>query len=124
MPDGATFGRCASEYTSRVTFWQNTPTTDSAGQRVANWGTAALFTRWAEVIPRGVSKKWVFEQLRPEVSHVVHVRYDSNTIAVFPTNFRIQLYDGTVLNIANRSDVGERHVELEFQCTEVQKNSY
>lgn len=109
-------GHPAGERNNRVTVELNTPTVNDDGQKVAVWGTA--FRTWAKIVPRGGRERWVFEQLRAEVSHIVRLLANDQTRGIKPATHRFN-NGGQILNIESVIDVDTRRVELEFRCTEV-----
>lgn len=119
MTDKPQVGRGASSYNVRVKVQQNKPTTTNPdGQPVENWQTQ--FSAWAQVLPRGGSERRVFQQLRAEISHLVRLRVSSQAKKIMPADWRFVLSDGTTLNLSSKIDIDLRHVELQFECTEVQ----
>ncbi len=100
----------------RVSFEQNTPTTDGSGQSVESW--AHKFFRWATVIPRGGSERWLFEQMRAEVDHVLHIDWDQTAEDIVPATWRAKIGSRT-LNIESIFDPDGNARSLRIFATEV-----
>lgn len=104
----------------RVSFEKNTPTTDSAGQSVEAW-THQLY-RWATVIPRGGSERWLFEQMRAEIDHILHIDWDQAAAAIVPATWRAKIQAGTstrTLNVDAIFDPDGTRKSLRIFATEV-----
>lgn len=101
---------------TRAEFQQNSPTTADDGQTVASWSTR--FRRWIALIPRGGTERWVFEQVRPEIDHVIHADYDSQLASMHPATWRAKIGSRT-LNIDAIFDPDGTRKTLRIFATEV-----
>ncbi|MDE2426784.1 MAG: phage head closure protein [Elusimicrobia bacterium] len=112
-------GRGAGYYNVPGTIQQNQPKDTTQGQLVPNW--VNLYNDWFHVTGKAGPDARKFEQLHPTVTHIVHVRFSSNSSGIVPTRFRIVLNDGSgqILNIQSVFDVDKRRTEVELQCVEV-----
>ena len=99
-----------------VEFQQNTPTTDTAGQSVASWVTR--FKRWVALIPRGGSERWLFEQVRAEIDHILHCDWDATLSEISPATWRIK-YGSRLMNIDAIFDPDGTRKTLRIFATEV-----
>lgn len=111
-------GRGAGLYNVFLQCQKNLSTDDGAGQPTPNYQTQ--FSHWAQVVPRGGKQAWVFEQLRAEITHVVRLRFNSQSKLVLPGAWRFLAHDGTTLNVDGRINVDMRNAEFEFRCIEPQ----
>jgi len=100
----------------RAEFQQNTPTTADDGQTVASWATK--YKRWVAVIPRGGSERWLFEQVRAEIDHVLHADWDSQLVDVSPATWRAKI-GSRYLNIDAIFDPDGTRKTLRIFATEV-----
>lgn len=101
---------------TRVELQQNSPTTNDDGQTVASWTTK--HKRWVAIIPRGGGEKWLFEQVRAEIDHVIHAEFDSTLASIVPATWRIKL--GTrLMNIDAIFDPDGTRKTLRIFATEV-----
>lgn len=95
------------------------PTTgpDGQGGQTVTW-TAVGPTALAEIDTPGASETLTATQIVANVRRMVTIWYASDWAAALPT-WRIGWGDQT-LHIHGIEDVGQRHRELRFTCTEVQ----
>lgn len=116
---GATPGRSAGRYNVPAAIEQNQPTTNADGQLVANWVQVA--SDWFEVLSNGGKERWLYQEVRAEVLHIVRVKYSAQTAAIKPATYRINIGSGAqILNIDAAYDIDNRRIEIELQCTEVE----
>lgn len=102
----------AAELNKRVTIQQTTVTQDSdSGEETDSWGTFA--TRWAKVEPLTGKERWAAQQVNPEVTSRVTIRYTSGVTA----KMRV-LYGSRVLQIDAVLNPLERNEAMELLCTE------
>ncbi len=95
----------------RVTVQQRTSSQDSYGQMIPVWSTR--HQRWASVEPLSGTELLTAQQMTPEVTHRVTMRYDS-TLA---KTDRI-IIGARVLEIAAITNPDERSVETVCLCKE------
>lgn len=101
---------------TRAEFQLNTPTTADDGQTVPSWATK--YKRWVALIPRGGSERWLFEQVRAEIDHVLHANWDKDLSTISPATWRAKV-GSRLLNIDAIFDpTGERKT-LRIFATEV-----
>ena len=101
---------------AHVTFQQNTPSTDTAGQSVPAWKDR--FKRWVSIVPRGGSERWLFEQIRAEIDHAIVCNWDSQLSSIVPATWRI--VKGTrTFNIDSVFDPDGTRKTLRIFATEV-----
>lgn len=100
----------------RVEFQQNVPTTGDDGQQIAAWSTR--FSRWVNLVPRGGGERWLFEQVRAEIDHVMHVDYDSDAAAMVPATWRAKI-GSRILNLDSIFDPDGTNRRLRLMLTEV-----
>jgi SPP1 family predicted phage head-tail adaptor len=101
---------------TRVEFQENTPTTNDDGQHVASWTTR--FYRWVNLVPRSGRERWLFEQVRAEIDHAMHVDYDSAVSAIRPAVWRVKIGD-RLLNLESVFDPDGKARQLRLMLTEV-----
>jgi SPP1 family predicted phage head-tail adaptor len=101
---------------TRVEFQKNTPTTSDDGQTVASWVTK--FSRWVNLVPRGGGERWLFEQVRAEIDHVMHLDYDKDSLAMTPAMWRAKI-GSRVLNLDSIFDPDGKSKRLRLMMTEV-----
>lgn len=106
----------AGRRNDRVEFQQNTPTTNDDGQTVASWSTR--FSRWVNLVPRGGGERWLFEQVRAEIDHIMHVDYDADSAAMTPALWRAKI-GSRVLNLDSIFDPDGTNRRLRLMLTEV-----
>jgi len=87
------------------------PTTGEASR---TWTTYA--TRWARISPMTGSERWRAQQVQPEVSHKVTLRYDAQLSSMSPKH-RI-LFGSRVMEILAIINKDEANAELECLCKE------
>jgi head-tail adaptor len=112
MRDTATSGR----RNARVEWQENVPVTADDGQERASWN--ARFTRWVSLIPRGGSERWLFEQVRAEIDHVIHADWDSTLATISPATWRIR-YGSRLMNVDSVFDPDGNRKSLRIFATEV-----
>lgn len=104
---------------TRVSFQKNEPTTAGDGQIVPSWVTK--FERRAAIVPRGGSERWLFEQVRAEIDHILHLDWDKSLAAVVPALWRV-IINGVstrTLNIDAIFDPNGERKTLRVYATEV-----
>lgn len=101
---------------TRVEFQRNDPTTSDDGQTVAVWTTR--FSRWVNLVPRGGGERWLFEQVRAEIDHVMHVEWDSDAAAMTPALWRAKI-GSRILNLETIFDPDGKSGRLRLMLTEV-----
>jgi SPP1 family predicted phage head-tail adaptor len=111
-------GRGAAAYNNRIAVQKNVGADDSTGQPLPVWQTQ--FMSWAQIVPRGGNQRWIFEQLRSDISHLVRIRFSSQSKLILPNRWRFVSSDGAVLNVDGRINVDTRNIEFEFRCIEAQ----
>lgn len=88
----------------------------AAGGITDQW--TKLFDQFAQVRPVRGREAYIADQLLSELSHVVVMRWSSQSSAITVKN-RI-IYDNRIFQIQNIIDVEERKIELRFYCVEIQ----
>lgn len=101
---------------SIVDFQENSTTTATDGQKTASWVTR--FRRFVAVIPRGGSERWLFEQVRAEIDHLVHADWDERLSEIAPATWRIK-YGSRLLNVDAIFDPDGNRRTLRIFATEV-----
>lgn len=101
---------------TRAEFQKNVPTTNDDGQDVAAWTTR--FARWVNLVPRGGGERWLFEQVRAEIDHAMHVEYDADIAAITPAIWRVKI-GSRILNLESVFDPDGRSKQLRLMLTEV-----
>jgi head-tail adaptor len=101
---------------TRVEFQRNDPTTNDDGQTVAVWTTR--FSRWVNLVPRGGGERWLFEQVRAEIDHVMHVGWDADAAAMTPALWRAKI-GSRILNLESIFDPDGGSSRLRLMLTEV-----
>jgi len=84
---------------------------DGTGQETVTATTRA--TVWGEVKPLSGKELWRAQQIQPEVTHQVTVRYTSDLVPE-----RHLVHDGRSLHILGISDRDERKIEQTLLCKE------
>ena len=84
---------------------------DGSGGVVREWSTVA--NRWASIAPLSGREAFYVNQVVPEVTHEVHLRYYPELTA----QHRF-LYNGRTLNIVSVQNVDERRREIMALCKE------
>lgn len=101
----------------RVTIERRTARTrDAAGHRKGkdrqDW--SALCTAWAEVMPLSGRELWTAQQVQPDISHRVTMRYRSGVTPAM----RVR-HGGRTLNIESVINDGELGASMQLLCREV-----
>lgn len=101
----------AGEIRYRVGIQRASGQNDSQGEEIQSWRT--LTTRWGAVESLSGAELWKAQQVDPEVTHRVRLRYYE------PLTPKHRLTLGArVLGISWIDDVDNRHVEQHVFCTE------
>ena len=97
-----------------ATFKRQSETQDAAGQRVDTWTSLGT----ARVSVRPIAGKEYFNASgeRAEVTHELHIRYDSDLSSLAP---RDRAYIGSrIFDIQSVINLFERNREMKLMCTE------
>lgn len=106
----------AGKLRHRVVIEKNTPSLDAYGQPVPGWppgGGAVFALRWASVEPLRGRELFTAQQVKPDVTHRVRLRW----LKGLTTAMRIR-HAGRYLNIDSIINRDERNIELELICHE------
>lgn len=101
----------ASLMRTRVEIQSRVTTQDTYGAVTETWSTVA--TRWGRVEPLSGREQWQAQQVRPDVTHRVTLRYYDGLTA----RHRLKVGD-RVLNITSVLNTEERKRQHECVCVE------
>lgn len=79
-------------------------------------GWVRVDDRWAQVLTQGSREVFRAQQIQPDISHIVRVRYDSTTKNLHP-KMRL-LVRGNPVHIAGIQNVNMQNEYLELNCRE------
>lgn len=108
----------AGELRHKVTIKSRSSSLDSDyGGQSTTWSTTVL-TAWAKIRPLSARETFAAQQFATEVSHVIHLRYDSSlsdpkAVAAMRVEFGSRIF-----NIHGVINVDERDTELQLLCSE------
>ncbi len=106
----------AGKLRQRVILQRRAETTDAQGGIEESWTT--LGYRWASVEPLKGTELFTAQQVKPQMTHRVRLRWDSEPL--LSSKDRLQMRDsGRILNIGSMLNVDERRREFELMCEEV-----
>ncbi|CEF48247.1 unnamed protein product [uncultured bacterium] len=100
----------------RVTLQLRSTARDSYGQTIETWTDQGTY--WARIMPTRARDILVNNQLKPQVTHTVWLRYLGAMVALGASSHRLLLDGDRVLNIVGPIDVEERHRVYEITCQE------
>lgn len=105
--------RSAGEYSTRIEFYSNTPTTDSYGEKIATWGLSrAVWAKWEPLTSRTLYEPNV-DMRRSHV--VVRVRHTDYTSALDPDSVEIRKSSERWRIEGHPIDVDDMHEEIVFR---------
>lgn len=107
----------AGRLDKRVTIQTLVESSDGAGGQNRSWAAGAL-TVWASVEPGTGREFAAAQQLQPELSHIVTIRYRTG----ITPKMRIKYMAGGVtrtFSIHSLVDPLERHEQLQLYCSEI-----
>ena len=102
----------SGQLNNKITIQENTGTKDSVGQIVESWTTLA--TVWARVRAIGGGETITTKLELATTDYLINIRYRTD----ITTLHRIQLENGTILDVQRVADMDGRKRELELKCLE------
>lgn len=105
--------RRAGRLRHRVTIQDHFITPNSVGEPEATWVDHAAYVA-ARVTPIGATERWAAQQVNPEITHEVEIRYVSGITA----DMRI-VFEDRCLNVIGALDEDGDKRRLLVHCTEV-----
>lgn len=110
----------AGQLNIRVDFQARSATRGAMGGESTNWTTS--FSRWARMSGTGTRELYAAQSNRPEITHVVSVRYDPALAdPVYVSALRLN-YNGRIFDIKGSFDPEEQRKEIHLWCTEGKTN--
>lgn len=92
-------------YPHRITIQSATTTRNDYGDEVETW--ADFVTRWANVKPLRGTERWTAQQVQPDITHEIYMRY----VAGVTSDMRV-VFKGRTINLKEVVNVEEKNVEL------------
>lgn len=106
----------AGRLRERVTIQADTKTTDNLGGVTSSWAAISGGTVWAEIRPLRGEERFTAQQIEPETTHQVTIRYSTDVSAV-GVGHRV-LYGTRIFDIRAVINVREADETIELLCVE------
>ena len=109
----------AGKYDMRVTIWRNDPDRAANVDGQLPDDPELRYNRWASIKPVRGTQRFIAQQSKEDVTHLIRLRYDNLTKTITAQNWLTLADDTTVrFDIKRAFDVDYARREIELECNQ------